>query len=245
VASKRCPTAKVLERLWQRWQRLHKEEFGSSVSKRYVSQNFFENDASALARWTTAGSRVSWRFPLARLDELVVALELKDDDVDDLMIARIQELQDDAESTELLNWVARFIQRIELAERTLDTDEQLLVDVWREVKVGRLRGLYPNGLHREELRHLFDGWLGMHQRRHEEDEEAELLQEADEAAWAEANPEAARAQRQALRERLARIKPGVRTAETIRKRQIVRARKETRDLLKRLRDGKRNNPAGR
>lgn len=228
MAADRSPTGKVLEALWGRWAKRHEHQFGTRPSKRQISDAYFEGDPNLLARWTGAAGRPRWRFPLSRLDELVTTLELTEVDIDDLMYARIEELQHDDEVIPLLTWLARFLERT-----SLDQEEREVLAAWRTVRAQRRLGFYRDGRQADELRRVLDGLLGIHETRHTDDQEHAQAEEA----------KVTDADREALQERAREVGRRLAAGSTAHKRQLVRAKAVTKALLKRLREGKKRSAA--
>jgi hypothetical protein len=230
MAADRSPTGKVLQAIWIRWARRYQARFGTRPSKRMVSELYFEGDASLLAKWTTAADRPSWRVPLARLPELVTAFELDAADVDELLTARIEELQSDPEVMPLLTWLTGFLERT-----ALDAEEREVLEAWRALRATHPLGLYRDGRQVLELQRGLAGVLASHQSRHEEDHAAGLAVAADETAE----------QRQEQQDRAKALTRRLADSETMRKREAVRARAEAQTLLKRLRSGSSPKPKPR
>jgi tRNA-binding EMAP/Myf-like protein len=160
VDTKRCPTGKVLARVWKRWSAEHERQFGAKPSMRGVSMNYFDDKPDLLARWTTAVSRPHWRVPLARLEELRVTFQMSQDEVDDLVLARVQELDDDEEARVLVAQVVDIVERVSTSD-----EERQVVAAWRKVRPNRLLGLDISARGSQDLEKLFDGLLRVHERR--------------------------------------------------------------------------------
>jgi hypothetical protein len=104
---------------------------------------------------------------------LITAFEPTQDDVDDLMIARIHELESESEARTLLEWFGGFIERT-----AHDSDERDVLTAWRAVSKSHLRGFYNDGRQRDELKRLLRRLLDIHERRYDDEQRAALAEES-------------------------------------------------------------------
>jgi hypothetical protein len=211
----------VLQRIWERFARDYAATHGSKPSKRLISQTYFDADEHQLARWTSR-TRKAWRFPLARLQELRVALEANQQEIDDLATARLTELSADSLESEAVvaaTWVAGFLER-----HSLNDDEEALLTAYRAARANRVLGFYRTGSLTEELAASMDKMLAEHEASHFEDSHDDSDFDTAEVA--------------ALRRDVLAMMAKSASKGTLapRKSALVRARTETTQLLKRLRE---------
>lgn len=144
---------------------------------RLVSVTYLNGKPDLLARWTTGGMRAHWRFPAARLEELRTTFEMSQAEVDELMLARIEELETDAETRALVQWLVDYMSRQLLTE-----EESALLAAWRVVRDRRPLGLQAGRRTVQELEKQLDDLLKLHEQRQEAERAAEPVEEEMTAA---------------------------------------------------------------
>jgi hypothetical protein len=135
-------SAQVLQGIWARfvkWAAAQPEQ--PRLSKREVTRKLLQagdgdakKDASALARWTTAASRENLRIPLRRVRSVVEALEGTPEDLDSLMLARLEELHrhdSEHEVLQVADWAFNLARQQCEKEHALDADQHFLLDTYR------------------------------------------------------------------------------------------------------------------
>lgn len=131
----------LLEQLWVRFCGAHAADFPGAkpLSKREASA-WLMADTHALARWTNDAAHQSkhpeWRIPLRRVPEVCHVLKASDDERDELMFARLQEIQESEEKSDvmvLMHWLTPTI--VDLAERpVLAADERQVLEAYRRAR---------------------------------------------------------------------------------------------------------------
>ncbi len=131
MPSKAPRSGQLLERLWSRFAASYAADFPGTktLSKRTVA-DWLTADTHALARWTNDAAHQAghpeWRIPLRRVPEVCHVLRATPDERDDLMFARLQEIQENEEKSDvmvLMHWLVPTI--TELADRpVLDAHER-------------------------------------------------------------------------------------------------------------------------
>lgn len=127
----------LLEQLWKSFElRMRREHQGVRISKRTVSQDLLRTpgmadakDPHVLSRWTNPGDKDNWRIPIARIAHTVRVLGGSQDDIDALMIARLNEIErsnadDSAVCT--AHWLVQY------SDKLLSSDERWLLRAYRE-----------------------------------------------------------------------------------------------------------------
>lgn len=161
-------SGKILEQLWERFVAKYGTDFpeAKALSKRTVS-DWLTADTHALARWTNDAAHQAlhpqWRIPLRRVPEACYVLEATSDERDELMLARLKEIQESDEKSDvmvLMHWLEPTLR--ELATRPLlDAHELQLVAAFqraRDATPGAETVAVPIELDDELKRALLD-WL--------------------------------------------------------------------------------------
>lgn len=108
----------LIEELFQAFAAKHNARFPSEppLTKRQASKWLSETDFHVLARWTNEAShakRRDWRIPIARVYDLCQALDATSDQLDELMVARLNELLAHDKSEDipaLLHWLGPMLE---------------------------------------------------------------------------------------------------------------------------------------
>ncbi len=141
MSSKAIRSGQLLERLWLRFTTRYASDFPGTktLSKREVS-DWLPADTHALARWTNDAAHQArhpeWRIPLRRIPEVCHVLGATPEERDKLMLARLQEIQESEEKSDLLvltHWLAPTI--TELAARpVLDAHERQVLSAFNRAR---------------------------------------------------------------------------------------------------------------
>lgn len=127
----------LLEQLWKSFElRMRREHQGVRISKRTVSQDLLRTpgmadakDPHVLSRWTNPGDKDNWRIPIARIAHTVGVLGGSQDDIDALMIARLNEIErNNADDSAVCtaHWLVQY------SDKLLSRDERWLLKTYRE-----------------------------------------------------------------------------------------------------------------
>jgi hypothetical protein len=222
VPAERGASGTVLQAAWERAASEYERTFGHRPTKRLLSEDYF-SDANLLARWTGPSDRPHWRFRLEQLVDVTLAFKLAQDEVDDLVIARLSELDPESETMVALSWLSGFLER-----SSLDDDERAVLKAYRAARGKKALGLYPTSGLPGELEAVMDGVLTDHEKLH-------VADHSDTRAEVDAPPGAV----EALMERALQL--GRRVLEThaarlkTNRQAHAEARTETKALLKTLR----------
>lgn len=153
MAAKRSSAA-VLEALWGRFKRDIIREHGPKLSKRLVSREIFKNDEHLLARWTNPGDKETWRIPLSRIRETVKHLRGTPEDLDDLMLARLNEVRKRDREDDVFHAIAWALGHV---ERTLPADERFLLLAYRSAAECCPHQLFAGNESRAQMIALLEG----------------------------------------------------------------------------------------
>lgn len=134
-------SGQMMANIWERFLDRYAKAYPHSKapSKRYMS-TLLCLEPQTLARWCNDKSHVpdkpNWRIPIKRIQEACTALLATQEELDELMMCRVQEVMDDAEKPDihaLLYWMAPLIQS--LASRPeVDASERMILDVHRKAR---------------------------------------------------------------------------------------------------------------
>lgn len=214
MSSKVPRSGQLLERLWARFAANYAADFPNTkaLSKRMVS-DWLTADTHALARWTNDAAHQArhpeWRIPLRRVPEVCHVLRATPDELDDLMFARLQELQESEEKSDvmvLLHWLVPTI--TEMAERpVLDAHQRQVLAAFK-----RACAATPGADHvpaplplEDKLEAFLQKWMARAVSEYGDELQADA--EVDEAAEAPALSDRAKQVMAGLAKRKAAMKP--------------------------------------
>lgn len=165
-------SAVVLARIWDRFQSQYKRKLKAKPSKqRYAKALNFT--ANALSVWMKDGPDLRRRIPVGAITLLKDALLMTHDEYDELMYARLNELDANEEVMQVANWaVSRVIER--------DQGENFIVSTFRHIATDYPRGLSLDAEEERILHKFLEALLKRGQRVQElEDEYERRLEEED------------------------------------------------------------------
>lgn len=141
MAAKPMRSGELLARMWNTFLERHSRQYAHAKppSKREMAK-LLNVDALALARWTNDQAHTSkhpgWRIPLKRIPEACTALLATGDELDELMLCRLQEIQAEDEKADiqvLLHWLGPLLQDL-AARPAVDADERLILEEHRRAR---------------------------------------------------------------------------------------------------------------
>lgn len=214
MSSKAARSGQLLEQLWSRFTASYAADFPGTkaLSKRTVS-DWLTADTHALARWTNDAAHQAghpeWRIPLRRVPEVCLVLRATSDERDELMLARLQEIQESEEKSDvmvLMHWLTPTI--IELADRpVLDAHERQVLAAF-----GRACAATPGADHvpaplplDDKLEAFLQKWMTRAVSEYANELDADTV--ADDAAGASRPSERAKQVMAGLAKRRAALKP--------------------------------------
>lgn len=224
MASKTSPV--ILAALFQRFQARSKAEIGVNISMRRTSEDLLvkerlrrskraagasgapddtaanrKPDANALGRWTNPGEKENWYIPISRVTEVAGLLGASQDDVDELMIVRLEELASaypEHDAVVTAAWACDYA----LRARALNEDEQALLDAFRH-SCTRTSYRVLDATGREKAQAFFDNLIQEHLNGLAEDSEPDAYDVALDAL----TPDEQAAARKALSNRALAVVP--------------------------------------
>lgn len=130
--SKKLPASarKLLEIIADRRERSRLPESLSELSFNLLSDC---TDRQLLARWTNPGERPNYAIPLRRVREVARRLGASECDVDELMLARLTELEAAGDPTgawDAVSWT------MQLCQRAISPEQQYLLDLLHDAREG-------------------------------------------------------------------------------------------------------------
>lgn len=131
-------SAAILAHIIKRYRSAYFQKFEKKPSLREIS-SLLDLDPSSLSKWTGIDTPDNRKVPIHQIPILAVALMMSENEVNTLMVARIEE-QIETEPTIRVacEWITAFMQKI----YQLDQDEQVVLNAYRE-----LREYYPRGFY--------------------------------------------------------------------------------------------------
>jgi hypothetical protein len=149
-------SADVLEDIWQKFKAAAAAE-DIQVSKQATSKmRLATRDAHLLARWTRPGDRKNWRIPFWRIPEVCDALQAPATLREELFLARLYELEEDAKPQHCSELVAlEWGLELGREEKALSPDEQHVLTQWRAAAKNYPRGLFYDAEETEFLERHF------------------------------------------------------------------------------------------
>lgn len=161
-------SAAVLRSIWERFASEYEEHRGRPTSMRETC-HLLDFDSSALAKWTTIDAPIKKRVPIRHLPALREMLMMTDQEYDQLMEARLAELESDNETVIACTWLVKTLTP-ELQDGPMDNEELAVLQAFRKARQKRPRGLYFDSDEPGLLKGVLDQILKRAQRLHEEEE---------------------------------------------------------------------------
>ena len=154
-------SAELVTALWDRFATQFQKNYPNhTLTKRYgslyvINDDDIEGDTHALARWTNPGERPNWRIPLKRIPKVASKLKASQEEVDELMLARLFELEETHGTHDALTAAAW---GYDIAERThaLTPDEEAVLKAYRQGTTVYPFRLFDNEESQQLLRMLFE-----------------------------------------------------------------------------------------
>jgi len=161
-------SAIVLRSIWERFATEFEEHRGRRASMREASHEL-DVDKSALAKWMTADAPIKRRVPLRHLPTLRTYLMMSAKEYDQLMEARLAELEPGDETVIGCTWLLESLAP-ERDTAPIDQEEQAVLNAFREAREKRPRGLYFDADEPGLLKGLLEEALKRAQRLYEDED---------------------------------------------------------------------------
>lgn len=148
----------VLQACWEAYVQRYQAQHGSRPSKQMVSTVYLLDDPALLSRWTNADHKPGWRIPVRRIAEAAYALELSAEQVNDLMLSRLHELEQQEQLSDAVvvaDWCAEVLGDAEF----LSDEERLVLGAFRRITDVFGEQLRPRFTDAEALARWFSDWF--------------------------------------------------------------------------------------
>lgn len=159
----------LIEDMFQRFAEWHATRFPGepALTKRQASRWLSETDLHVLARWTNEAAhqkRRDWRIPLARIEDLCKALDASPDELDELMVARLNELMAHDKSEDVpavLHWLEPMLDEFSKRPAVTTLERQVLAVFNRAYEATEVAHHCPAPFELEDvLENKMKEWLG-------------------------------------------------------------------------------------